>query len=132
MNRAYRVWDGQQMHYWDDDHLSLTIKNDGSWLLWHDSGGGCVVSSDDKDAALMWGTGQKDENGKMIYPGDGVEFDERNLAQAFAGCDGPDFIRKKRIIFIAKGRHNVPEGFIKNLKVVGNAYETPELLEDAE
>ncbi|ODV48133.1 hypothetical protein EH11_04238 [Bacillus subtilis] len=132
MNRAYRVWDGEQMHYWDDDHLSLTIKNDGSWLLWHDSGGGCVVSSDDKDAALMWGTGQKDENGKMIYPGDGVEFDERNLAQAFAGCDGPDFIRKKRIIFIAKGRHNVPEGFIKNLKVVGNAYETPELLEGAE
>ncbi|KIN40243.1 YopX family protein [Bacillus subtilis] len=132
MNTAYRVWDGEQMHYWDDDHLSLTIKNDGSWLLWHDSGGGCVVSSDDKDAALMWGTGQQDENGKMIFPGDGVEFDERNLAQAFAGCDGPDFIRKKRIIFIAKGRHNVPEGFIKNLKVVGNAYETPELLEGAE
>lgn len=64
MNTAYRVWDGEQMHYWDDEHLSLTIKNDGSWLLWHDSGGGCVVSSDDKDAALMWGIGLKDKNEK--------------------------------------------------------------------
>ncbi|MGG3136444.1 YopX family protein [Bacillus velezensis] len=39
MNTAYRVWDGEHMHYWDEDHLSLTIKNDGSWLLWHSSGG---------------------------------------------------------------------------------------------
>ncbi|MEK3801789.1 YopX family protein [Bacillus sp. FSL K6-1234] len=70
MNTAYRVWDGEQMHYWDEDHLSLTLKNDGSWLLWHDSGGGCVVSSDDKDAALMWGIGLKDKNEKMIYEKD--------------------------------------------------------------
>ncbi|PAY11515.1 YopX family protein [Bacillus sp. 7705b] len=134
MNTAYRVWDGEQMHYWDDEGLSLELMGN-EWVLWRDFGDGCRVSiaeSHEEGTALMWGTGQKDENGKMIYPGDGVEFEERNLAQAFAGCDGPDFIRKKRIIFIAKGRHNVPEGFIKNLKVIGNVYETPKLLEGAE
>ncbi|MGK4249768.1 hypothetical protein AB0X76_21735, partial [Bacillus licheniformis] len=31
----YRVWDGEQMHYWDDEGISLTIENDGSWFLWH-------------------------------------------------------------------------------------------------
>ncbi|WBY47573.1 YopX family protein [Bacillus velezensis] len=31
MNTAYRVWDGEQMHYWDDEGLSLTIKNNGDW-----------------------------------------------------------------------------------------------------
>ncbi|TVX87627.1 YopX family protein [Bacillus subtilis] len=131
MNTAYRVWDGEQMHYWDDEGMRLVIEHDGRWFLWRD-GMECIAFSNDGESSLMWGTGLKDENGKMIYPGDGVEFEERNLAQAFAGCDGPDFIRKERIIFIAKGRHNVPEGFIKNLKVVGNAYETPKLLEGAE
>lgn len=65
----YRVWDGEQMHYWDDEGISLTIESDGSWFLWHAFGGGCVVSSDDKDAVLMWGTGVKDNEEKMIYPG---------------------------------------------------------------
>ncbi|MGG0941957.1 YopX family protein [Bacillus subtilis] len=132
MNTAYRVWDGKEMHYWDDEGMRLVFEHDGRWFLWQNYGEKCVAFSNDGESSLMWGTGLKDENGKMIYPGDGVEFEERNLAQAFAGCDGPDFIRKKRIIFIAKGRHNVPEGFIKNLKVVGNAYETPKLLEGAE
>ncbi|MBT2572629.1 hypothetical protein J7E26_01435 [Bacillus sp. ISL-51] len=132
MITAYRVWDGENMHYWDEEDISLTIKNDGSWFLWHDAGGGCVASSDDGESSLMWGTGQKDEDGKMIYPGDEIEYEERNLAQAFGGGNGPDFIRQKRVIFIAKGRHNVPSGFIKNLKVIGNSYETPKLLEGTE
>ncbi|MCY8565264.1 YopX family protein, partial [Bacillus sonorensis] len=65
----YRVWDGEQMHYWDDEGISLTIKNDGSWFLWHYADG-CVVSSDDKDAVLMWGTGVKDKKSRPIYDRD--------------------------------------------------------------
>ncbi|MEC1470495.1 YopX family protein [Bacillus haynesii] len=68
----YRVWDGEQMHYWDDEGISLTIENDGSWFLWHAFGGGCVVSSNDKDAALMWGTGEKAEDGREIYDRDAL------------------------------------------------------------
>ncbi|UMQ51378.1 YopX family protein [Bacillus velezensis] len=134
MNAAYRVWDGEQMHHWDDEGLSLEIKMD-EWILWREQGMGCRVSiaeSGDGESVLMWGTGQKDEGGKMIYPGDEIEYEERNLSQAFGGGNGPDFIRQKRIISIAKGRHNVPSGFIKKLKVIGNSYETPKLSEGAE
>ncbi len=34
MNTAYRVWDGEQMHYWDEPGMSLEIKG-GKWILWH-------------------------------------------------------------------------------------------------
>lgn len=26
MNTAYRVWDSEQMHHWDDEGLSLELK----------------------------------------------------------------------------------------------------------
>ncbi|MGG1495221.1 YopX family protein [Bacillus licheniformis] len=127
----YRVWDGEQMHYWDDEGISLTIENDGSWFLWHAFGGGCVVSSDDKDAVLMWGTGVKDDEEKMIYTEDVVEYETRNLVQAFGG-DGPEYLLERRIICSFGGKHNVPCGFLGNLKVIGNEYENPGLLEAAE
>ncbi|MDA1478436.1 YopX family protein, partial [Bacillus changyiensis] len=84
----YRVWDGEQMHYWDDEGISLTIKNDRSWFLYHDAGGGCVVSSDDKDAALMWGSDQREQSvldihtefyklGKRIFAGDIIQQEEQ-------------------------------------------------------
>ncbi|MEC1428841.1 YopX family protein [Bacillus sonorensis] len=129
-NLHYRVWDGEQMHYWDDEGISLTIKNDGSWFLWHYADG-CVVSSDDKDAVLMWGTGVKDDEWKMIYPGDAVEYETRNLVQAFGG-DGPEYLLERRIICSFGGKHNVPCGFLGNLKVIGNEYENPGLLKEAE
>lgn len=131
MNTTYRVWDGEQMHHWDDEGLSLELKGD-NWILWRDGCRVIVAESYDRNSVLMWGTGQKDEGGKMIYPGDEIEYEERNLSQAFGGGNGPDFIRQKRIISIVKGRHNVPSGFIKNLKVIGNSYETPKLSEGAE
>ncbi|KDE21740.1 hypothetical protein EF83_21900 [Bacillus subtilis] len=120
MNTAYRVWDGEQMHYWDDEHLSLTIKNDGSWLLWHDSGGGCVVSSDDKDAALMWGTGVKDETGKMIYPGNEIEF-------YVEGFSIPSkMVRLTKTIETSGGIHNVPGDYGEKIRIIGDVYEKKE------
>ncbi|AIX06334.1 YopX family protein [Bacillus subtilis] len=72
MNTAYRVWDGEQMHYWDDPGLSLEIKGD-IWILWREEGRGCRVSiaeSHEEGTALMWGIGLKDKNEKMIYEKD--------------------------------------------------------------
>lgn len=69
MNTAYRVWDGEQMHYWDDEGLSLEIKGN-EWVLWREEGMGCRVSiaeSGDGESVLMWGAGLKDKNGKDIY-----------------------------------------------------------------
>ncbi|MBT2634560.1 hypothetical protein J7E20_08275, partial [Bacillus sp. ISL-26] len=65
MNTAYRVWDGERMHYGNDEGLSLEINSD-EWILWREEGRGCRVSvaeSHEKETALMWGTGLKDWNG---------------------------------------------------------------------
>ncbi|MGN7308554.1 YopX family protein [Bacillus subtilis] len=124
MNTAYRVWDGEQMHYWDDEHLSLTIKNDGSWLLWHDSGGGCVVSSDDKDAALMWGTGLKDKNEKMIYDKDFILDHDDNRRSTVR------YDNEQAGFYLDLG---VGGAFmVGDLEVIGDVYRNPELLEGAE
>ncbi|QAT44810.1 hypothetical protein EQZ01_03735 [Bacillus subtilis] len=124
MNTAYRVWDGEQMHYWDDEHLSLTIKNDGSWLLWHDSGGGCVVSSDDKDAALMWGTGLKDKNEKIIYDKDFILDHDDNRRSTVR------YDNEQAGFYLDLG---IGGAFmVGDLEVIGDAYQNPELLEGAE
>ncbi|MFE5348712.1 hypothetical protein ACFQ8G_29845, partial [Bacillus cereus] len=33
MNTAFRVWDGEQMHYWDDEGMDLIITAVG-WRLY--------------------------------------------------------------------------------------------------
>ena len=73
MNTAYRVWDGEKMHYWDDDELSLIISG-GEWGLYRNIVGALypirIASSKQKNSTLMWGTGLKDKTGKDIYEKD--------------------------------------------------------------
>ncbi|MGQ9009033.1 YopX family protein [Bacillus stercoris] len=69
MNTAYRVWDGEQMHYWDDEGMRLFIDG-GEWMLYSARSGEMILeitNSKNKNAVLMWGTGLKDKNEKMIY-----------------------------------------------------------------
>lgn len=69
MNTAYRVWDGEQMHYWDDEGISLGIIGD-QWAVWRKDSYGFqhfITGSNEKGSDLMWGIGLKDKNGKYIY-----------------------------------------------------------------
>ncbi|MCY8947997.1 YopX family protein [Bacillus atrophaeus] len=77
MNKAYRVWDGEQMHYWDDEGLSLEIKGN-EWILWRDGCRVIVAASYEEETALMWGTGEKDKNSKEIYADDVAEGERYN------------------------------------------------------
>ncbi|MFK3811828.1 YopX family protein [Bacillus halotolerans] len=135
MITAYRVWDGEQMHYWDDEHLSLTIKNDGSWLLWHDSGGGCVVSSDDWDAALMWGTDQVENQVITVYEGDVIEQEETELGSPYEGVliGSVNMLEGQWCIVNEKKKEARPvfSETAKN-KILGDVFQNPELLEGAE
>lgn len=88
MNTAYRVWDGELMHYWDDGELSLIISG-GEWGLYRDIVGALypirIASSTQKNAALMWGTGLKDKRGKDIYEYDIDMIDNEPMIVVRAG-----------------------------------------------
>lgn len=72
-------------------------------------------------------TGLSDKNGKEIYEGDIVRYKQRNLEKAFGINDGgDDFVLKYRKIEFHDQSFNVPAGFIKELEVIGNIYETIE------
>ncbi|MBO3767041.1 YopX family protein [Bacillus subtilis] len=126
MNTAYRVWDGKQMHYWNDKGVNLVFQDNGRWSLWQGYGDRCVASSNDGKSVLMWGTGLKDKNGKDIYDKDIDMMDN----------DHP------MIVFYKDGRyglkfpdnHNYFDDCIDwdECEIGGDVYQNPELLEGAE
>ncbi|MEC1684321.1 YopX family protein [Bacillus mojavensis] len=76
MNTAYRVWDGEKMHYWEDGELSLIISG-GEWRLCRNIVGAlypiCIAHSHDGKSVLMRDTGLKDKYDGDIYQKDITE-----------------------------------------------------------
>jgi len=77
---------------------------------------------------LLEYTGVKDINNIEIYTGNIVRYKERNLEKAFGMDKGEDFIEKTRVIKFSNLWFNVPQGFVRDLEVIGNIYENPELI----
>ncbi|ODB74157.1 YopX family protein [Bacillus velezensis] len=136
MNTAYRVWDGEHMHYWDDEGLSLEIKGD-KWILWRDGCRVIVAESYDGRSVLMWGTGLKDKNDGDVYQKDITEESyvnpllkenviDRYVIERRKGIDRMNHVSKKsqldRFLWYR----------LDEIEVVGNVFENPELLEGAE
>ncbi|WP_369547017.1 YopX family protein [Bacillus velezensis] len=140
MNAAYRVWDGEKMHYWDDGELSLIISG-REWRVYRNIVGALcpirIASSTQKNTSLMWGTGLKDKKGKDIYQKDITEESyvnpllkenviDRYVIERRKGIDRMNHVSKKsqldRFLWYR----------LDEIEVVGNIFETPELLEDAE
>uniref|UniRef100_UPI00398C1798 YopX family protein n=1 Tax=Bacillus velezensis TaxID=492670 RepID=UPI00398C1798 len=103
------------MHHWDDEGLSLELKGD-NWILWRDGCRVIVAESYDRNSVLMWGTGQKDEGGKMIYPGDEIEYYIEDFSII------PKMVRMTKRIVISGGLHNIPSDYAKSIRVIGDAY----------
>ncbi|AII38083.1 YopX family protein [Bacillus subtilis] len=128
MNTSYRVWDGEKMHYWDDEGLSLVITV-GGWSLYRHTSLSLhpirLADSTQKNAVLMWGTGLKDKNGREIY----------NYALA-------DFLGRKYTVCYFEGYYAltldssnidcIPLHNGIKIEVVGDIFQNPELLEGAE
>ncbi|MGO1136247.1 YopX family protein [Bacillus subtilis] len=139
MNTAYRVWDGKQMHYWDDEGISLGIIGT-QWVLWRNDRYGfqnCITGSHEEGSVLMWGTGLKDKKWKDIYQKDITEESfmnpllkenviDRYVIERRKGIDRMNHVSKKsqldRFLWYR----------LDEIEVVGNIFENPELLEGAE
>lgn len=89
------------------------------------------------DKALMQYTGLKDKNGKEIYEGDIVEYNDYNSLRT--GGFAEDKIIVGKVIFSCgmwmveenNCGHDLYEGLVNDeeFEVIGNIYENPELLE---
>ncbi|WP_432339303.1 YopX family protein [Bacillus tequilensis] len=134
MNTAYRVWDGEQMHHWDDEGLSLVITG-GVWSLYRRISFSLhpirLADSTQKNAALMRGTDKKG-----IYDGDVILREETLIgnpygAGAFVGV--VSMIEGQWCIVNTKTQETRPL-FSETAKntILGDVFQNPELLEDAE
>ncbi|CAI6269464.1 YopX domain-containing protein [Bacillus subtilis] len=134
MNTAYRVWDGEKMHYWDDGELSLIISG-GEWRLCRNIVGAlypiCIASSAQKNTSLMWGTDQKG-----IYDGDVVLREETMIgnphgSEVLVGV--VSMIEGQWCIVNTKTQETRPL-FSETAKntILGGVYQNPELLEGVE
>ncbi|WP_444559005.1 YopX family protein [Bacillus stercoris] len=129
MNTAYRVWDGEEMYYYGGEGLQLVIKNNGGWELRRQVHGNIfawITDSTNENAALMWGTGLKDKNGKMIYEYDIDMIDNEPMIVARAGG-------KFGLKYPADCDYHIDDCIDwEECNIGGNVYQNPELLEGAE
>lgn len=130
----FRAWDkdSKVMRSWKD--LILT-KDDGDdfWLIGYKEN--ACITSFDHDQTLMQSTGLKDKNGVEVFQGDVVIHEEGEYS--YKGI-----VLKDKYYFYIEGV-NINDSFsfddISNtligeadLEVIGNIYENPELLEQAD
>ena len=146
----FRVWDKQskKMRQLIDIVFNTGFgceKNDNSIKLIWVKGYDCIEQKDimlqrEDKFELMQYTGLKDKNGKEIYEGDIVLFEDTEMSTE-SGY-GDNFINKGVIEYIEENCcFNVTERQTaeladvlyednETLEVIGNIYENPELLED--
>ncbi|CDH95421.1 YopX family protein [Bacillus velezensis] len=124
MITAYRVWDGEQMHYWDDEGISLNIE-DGNWYLYRK--GKFITSNKTACAALMWGIGSKDQNEKMIYDKDYIL--DHNTDTKFV----VKYDNNQAGFYLDIGIGNGSGAFmVGDLEIIGDVYRSSKLLEGIE
>ena len=142
----FRAWDGKRM--WFSGQEGEEDEQGNTYQLYYDRDAGTYKASllgpqflvatdpypmyhpgEEAECHLMQYTGVKDKNGTEIYDEDIVKYTERNLENAFGGKGEPQE-EKIRIVRWFMDGWVIPKGFVKDIEVIGNCYENPELVED--
>jgi uncharacterized phage protein (TIGR01671 family) len=127
----FRAWDGGSLcrMYQPDE---VMVGNGDIWIIDEDSVAGDWIVNNDLD--LMQSTGLKDKNGKEIFEGDIVQYQNSKVPSA----DSKGVIRyfDNWAVFGIDIEYNEPRALFFNgladhisLEVVGNIYENQELIE---
>lgn len=145
----YRAWDKEFKEMvqvdalvFDEQIIKATYKN------------GNVVKEDLKNYVLMQSTGLKDKNGKEIYEGDILKFNDEWDEYCYEGyvdgvCEGVNYVEiEKETTCFGFGKTKIPESSLFNLvndehltfkelitdtsfefEIIGNIHTNPELVE---
>jgi len=125
----FRAWDGKKMHFpieWSDkgvlypnEYIHDNYPNEGDFPLLYNIGRGGVEM-------LQW-TGLIDKNGVEIYEGDIIKL--YGLPNAYFQVVFKNQYVGGWVLMLKKDEVSLGERDKNELKVVGNIYENPELLD---
>ncbi|PJH91848.1 YopX family protein [Bacillus sp. SN1] len=133
MITAYRVWDGEEMHYGHEEDLTLIIEASGAWDLRRCRiRGKTVAHSHDGKSVLMFGIGFFDVG--VIYQADIIKGKrESTWHPGYDKVLGKVEFSKDTYGFYVEGVGAGPLYNIEpNFELLGDVYQNPELLEGAE
>lgn len=141
----FRVWDKltKRMHICGEDvHDTISFEIETNKAYYYNLQNGCGSLREDSDYVLMQYAGLKDKNGKEIYEGDIVLY--QDWEQCYEGGGNDSFINKGIVEYNESNCcFNVTERATidiedvlyegnEDLEVIGNIYDNPELLEEGE
>lgn len=118
----FRVWceDSQE---WEKDTILISNKN--MYEIRNDKFTK-YTNIDPKNHIINFSTGLRDKNGKLIYEGDIVKLTEdENIYNIIFEEDKARFLISSKTFDFMFSSH-----LIKDIEVIGNIYENPELLEE--
>jgi len=118
----FRAWDGEQM-------LNRTLF-DRNWYTWENKCVRGAVPNDARALEVMQYTGLKDKNGKEIYEGDIMDYDDPEDSSVFAVEFSNGAFRAGYIDWTVDLIYPTLNGINSQCRVIGNIYENPELLDD--
>lgn len=112
----FRAWDGSEMCQWELCE-NTDVPNDISYFFYARKNNFTYPWEHPDLIKLQW-TGLKDKNGKDIYEGDVVTHET-------LGTEGGRYKVKYK-----NGLHNIDVKNISVVKVIGNIYQNPELINE--
>ena len=124
----FRVWDKvtKRIHICGEDiHDTISFEIETNKAYYYNLQNGCGSLREDSDYVLMQYTGLKDKNGKEIYEGDIVYI----IPEDETGVIEWDNESARYIVIYDNIITDFDNWYGKDLEVIGNIYDNPELLE---